>query len=62
MTEEETKDYDLLKKIQSLCDEAKEWDGPASFESIWQACSNEIGRLKNSIGDRIISNEKAHRG
>lgn len=54
MNPEEIKDYQLLKKIQNLCDETKEWDGPVSFENVWQACSNEIGLLKVVIGERII--------
>lgn len=58
MNESEKKDYQLLRKIQKLCDEAKEWDGPCSFENVWQACSNELGDLKTAIGQRIIDETK----
>lgn len=55
MSPDEIRDYHLLKKIQSLCDEAKEWSGSVTFEDVWQACSDEIRTLKSSIGDRVIS-------
>jgi len=54
MTPNEVKDYELLKKIQSMCDEAQGWECSVSFENIWQDCSNEIGFLKSNIGDRVI--------
>lgn len=58
MEVDERKDYELLKKLQELCNTANEWDGPCSFETIWQECSNEIGHLKSSIGERIINETK----
>jgi len=55
MNDSERKDYQLLRKIQKLCDDAKDWDGPCAFENVWQACSDEIGYLKTAIGQRIIN-------
>ena len=54
MNDDELRDYVLLKKIQGLCDDAREWNGPICFENIWDACSSELRELKMIIGQRII--------
>ena len=58
MTPNEIKDYQQLKKIQKLCDEGGEWDGPVSFEAVSQECSNQIMELKRSIGQRVFDEQE----
>jgi hypothetical protein len=58
MTPDEIKDYQQLKKIQKLCDEAGQWDGPVSFEAVSEECRTQIRELKKSIGERVIEDEQ----
>jgi hypothetical protein len=58
MTPNEIRHFQQLKKIMQLCDEADKWEGPIYYEDVCFECLDQLRQLKQSIGNRILEDEK----
>lgn len=54
MNPDEWKDYQQLKKIYDLCEEASSWNGPIIFNEVQQKISPFFTQLRLDIGYRIV--------